>query len=89
MFICVMVYVYLCNDVYLFIGVCFLFVCTMYESILEADFVVEDPNTFEDHWTLLFKASGFSLCISYCTQIMHTIIFTFGYVHKFDGFLPK
>jgi hypothetical protein len=48
MFICVMVYVYLCNDIYLFIGVCFLFVCTMYESILEADFVVEDPNTFED-----------------------------------------
>jgi hypothetical protein len=48
MFICVMVYVYLCNGVCLFIGVCFLFVCTMCESILEADFVVEDPNTFED-----------------------------------------
>jgi hypothetical protein len=42
MFICVMVYVYSCN------GVCFLFVCTIYESILEADFMVEDPNTFED-----------------------------------------
>jgi hypothetical protein len=48
MFICVMVYVYLYNGVCLFISVCFLFVCTMYESILEADFVVEDPNTFED-----------------------------------------
>jgi hypothetical protein len=48
MFICVMVYVYLCNGVCLFIGVYFLFVCTVYESILEADFMVEDPNTFED-----------------------------------------
>jgi hypothetical protein len=26
----------------------FSFVCTIYESILETDFVVEDPNTFED-----------------------------------------
>jgi hypothetical protein len=42
------VYVYLCNGVCLFIGVCFLFVCIMCESILEADLVVEDPNTFED-----------------------------------------
>ena len=37
----VMVYVYL-------FGVCFLFVCTLCESILEFDFVVEDQNTFED-----------------------------------------
>jgi hypothetical protein len=73
MFICVMVYVYSCN------GVCFLFVCAMCESILEADFVVEDQNTFEDdRWTPLTKASGFSLYIFDCTQIMHTIIFTFG-----------
>ena len=43
-----MVYVYLCNGVCLFISACFLFVYMMYESILEADFVVEDPNTFED-----------------------------------------
>jgi hypothetical protein len=50
------VYVYSCNGVclihvmvyvYLF-GVCFLFVCTMFESILEADFMVEDQNMFED-----------------------------------------
>jgi hypothetical protein len=32
-----MVYVYLCNGV-----------CTMCKSILEVDFVVEDPNTFEE-----------------------------------------
>jgi hypothetical protein len=42
------VYVYLCNGVCLFIGVCFLFVCTMCESILEAEFTVENQNIFED-----------------------------------------
>jgi hypothetical protein len=36
---------YLLNDVCLFIGVCFLFVCA---TILEADSVVEDPNLFEE-----------------------------------------
>jgi hypothetical protein len=41
MFIHVMMYVYL-------FGECFLFVYTICESILEADFVVEDQNTFED-----------------------------------------
>jgi hypothetical protein len=41
MFIHVMMYVYL-------FGVCFLFVCTICESILETDFVVEDQNMFED-----------------------------------------
>jgi hypothetical protein len=84
MFIYVMVYVY-------FIGVCFLFICTMYKSILEVDFVVEDPNTIEDDphdtfdqgkWILLIL----SLCISYCTQITHSIRFIFGIVHNFDGF---
>jgi hypothetical protein len=53
----------------------------------DADCVIEDPNLFEEvPRTLLSKASKFSLCISVCTQIMHTIIFTFGYLHKFDGF---
>jgi hypothetical protein len=72
MFIHVMVYVYL-------FGVCFLFVCTIYESILEADFVVEDQNMFEDEpREPLTKASGFSLCIFIlCTQIIHSIRFTF------------
>jgi hypothetical protein len=41
MFIHIMMYVYL-------FGVCYLFVCTMCEPILEANFVVEDQNTFED-----------------------------------------
>jgi hypothetical protein len=50
-----MVYVYLCNGVCLFIGVCSLFLCTMCEYILEADFVVEDPNTY-DLWEIFVKA---------------------------------
>jgi hypothetical protein len=41
MFIHVIMYVYL-------FGECFLFVYMICESILEADFVVEDQNTFED-----------------------------------------
>jgi hypothetical protein len=48
MFICVMVYVYSCNGMCLFICVCFLFVCTMCESILEVVYVVEDQNKFEE-----------------------------------------
>jgi hypothetical protein len=48
MFICVMMYVYLCNGVCLFNGVYFLFVFMMCKSILEVDFVVEDPNTFDE-----------------------------------------
>jgi hypothetical protein len=80
MFIHVMVYVYLS-------GVCFLFVCTICESILEADFVVEDQNKFvDDPQDTIDQGSGFSLFIFDCTQIMHTIIFNFGYLHKFDRF---
>jgi hypothetical protein len=44
--ICI-VYVYLCNGVCLFIGVCFLFVWWR-ATLLEADCVVEDSNLFED-----------------------------------------
>jgi hypothetical protein len=68
--------------VYLLVYVFFLYVrCT---NLLEADCVVEEPNSFEDRMTCLSRASGFSLCISYCTQIIISIRFTFGYVH-FDG----
>jgi hypothetical protein len=41
-----MVYVYE-NGVCLFIGVCFLFVW-WHTTLLEADFVVNEPNSFED-----------------------------------------
>jgi hypothetical protein len=75
MFIHVMVYVYL-------FGVCFLFVCTICESLLEADFMVEDQNTFEDDPQDTFEQGKW---ISVCTQIMHIIMITFGYLHKFDG----
>jgi hypothetical protein len=37
-----------CNGVCLFIWCMFSFVCTICESILEADCVVAEPNMFED-----------------------------------------
>jgi hypothetical protein len=62
------------------------FVCTICESILEADFMVEDQNTFEDNpYDTFEQGKWILLCISVCTQIMHIIMFTFGYWHKFDG----
>jgi hypothetical protein len=50
----VIVYVYSCNGVCLFIWCMFSFVCTLCESILEADFVVEDQITFEDDSPFVF-----------------------------------
>jgi hypothetical protein len=64
----------------------FAFVCTICKSILEAYFVVEDQNTLKMiRRTPLTKESGFSPYIPVCTQIIHIIMFTFGYLHKFDG----
>jgi hypothetical protein len=60
------------------------------ESILEADFVVDYENMFEDDLQDTFDQGKLILpLISNCTQIMHTIIFTFGYLHKFDGFCQR
>jgi hypothetical protein len=42
-----MVYVYLWNVVCLFIGDCFLFLYVRCATLLEADCVVEDLNSFE------------------------------------------
>jgi hypothetical protein len=70
-----------CNGVCLFIRCMYSFVCTIHKSMLELDCEVDEPNSFDDdHRTLSCKASGFSLCISICTQIMHTIMFSFGYI---------
>jgi hypothetical protein len=52
----------------------FSFVCTICESILQAEFVVEDQNTFENDPQDTFVQG---LCISVCTQIIHIILFTF------------
>jgi hypothetical protein len=69
----------LCNsECYPYNGVMYSFVCTVCESMLEADYEVDEPNSFEDdRRTRSSKASGFSLCISICTQVMHIIMFTF------------
>ena len=55
----VMVYVYL-------FGVCFLFVCTIYESILEADFVVEDQNTIKYDLYDTFEQGKWILPLYFC-----------------------
>jgi hypothetical protein len=78
-YIHVMVYVYACN------GVCFLFVCMICESILEADFVAEEQNTFEDDPYDTFEQGMWILPLHLCLyKKIHIIMFTFGYLHKFD-----
>jgi hypothetical protein len=69
----VMVYVYSCNGVcYSYNGVClfiwcmFSFVCTICESILKADFVVEDQNTFEDDPKDTFDQGKWILPLYFC-----------------------
>jgi hypothetical protein len=78
---------YPCNGVCLFIWRTYSFVCTIRKSMLEVDCEVDEPNSFEDDPQDTFVQGGFSLCISICTEIMHTIIFTFGYIlHNLMGF---
>jgi hypothetical protein len=56
----------------------FSFVCTICELILEADCVVEDPNTFEDDPQNTFEQGKWILPLYFCLyQVMHIIMFTF------------
>ena len=77
----VMVYVYL-------FGVRILLYLQYVNWWLEVDCGVDEPNSFDDDPQDTFdQATGFSLCISICTEIMHTIMFTFGYIsHNLMGF---
>jgi hypothetical protein len=78
---------YPCNGVCLFIWRMYSFVCMIHESMLEVDCEVDKPNTFDDDPHDTFeKASGFSIYISICTQIMHIIMFTFRILHNLMGF---
>jgi hypothetical protein len=52
---------YPCNGVCLFIWCMFSFVCTICKSILEADYVVDEPNTFEDDPQDTFEQSKWIL----------------------------
>jgi hypothetical protein len=53
----------------LFIGVCFLFVSTVCESILEADFVVEDPNTFQEDSQDTFEQGKWIIPLHFCLYL--------------------
>jgi hypothetical protein len=64
----------------------FSFVSIVCESILEDDFVVEDQNMFLDNPQDTFEQGKWILPLHFCcTQIMHTIMFNFVCLHKFDG----
>jgi hypothetical protein len=64
----------------------FHFVCTICESVLEADFVVEDQNTFEDDPHDTFEQGKWILPLHSCLYSNSAYnIATFGYLHKFDG----
>jgi hypothetical protein len=65
-----------CNGVCLFIWCMFSFVCTICESILEADCVVEEPNTFEDDPQDTFEQGKWILPLHLCLYPSITI-FTF------------
>jgi hypothetical protein len=52
---------YMCHGVCLFIWCMFSFVCKICEPILEADCVVEEPNTFEDDPQDTFEQGKWSL----------------------------
>jgi hypothetical protein len=60
--------VYACsyNGVYLFIWCMFTFVCVICESILEDDYVVEEPNTFEDGPQDTFEQGKWILPLHFC-----------------------
>jgi hypothetical protein len=60
------VYVYSCNGICLFIWCMFSFVCTICESILEADFVVQDQNMFEDDPHDTFDRGKWILPLHFC-----------------------
>ena len=64
----------------------FSFVYTICESILEADFVVEDQNTFEDDPQGTFDQGKWILPLHFCllpNNAYNNVYF--GYLHKFDG----
>jgi hypothetical protein len=57
----------------------FSFVCTICESILEANFVVEDQNTFEDDPRDTFEQGKWILPLYFSSYPNNT----YGYLHKF------
>jgi hypothetical protein len=50
----------------------FSFVCTICESILEADYAVEEPNTFEDDPQDTFEQGKWILPMHFCLYPSNT-----------------
>jgi hypothetical protein len=57
---------YTCNGLCLFIWYMFSFVCTICESILEAECVVDEPNTFEDDPQDMFEQGKWIIPLNFC-----------------------
>ena len=71
---------YPCNGVCLFIWRTYSFVCTIHKSMLEVNYEVDEPNSFEDDPHDTFEQGKWILpLISIYTQIMHIIMLLFGY----------
>jgi hypothetical protein len=63
------------------------FVCTICESMLEADCDVDEPNSFEDDPHDMFKQDKWILPLHFFLyQLMHIIMFTFRILHNLMGF---
>jgi hypothetical protein len=76
-----------CNGVCLFIWLMYSFVCTICESMLEADCDVDEPNSFEDDPHDMFKQDKWILPLHFFLyQLMHIIMFTFRILHNLMGF---
>jgi hypothetical protein len=57
---------YPCNGACLYIWCMFSFVCMICKSILEADYVVDEPNTFEDDPEDTFEQGKWILPLHFC-----------------------
>ena len=74
--ICI-VYVYFVM-VYAYLLVYVFFVCTICESILEADCVVEEPNMFKDEPQDTFEQGKWILPLHFCQNYNHISLITLG-----------
>jgi hypothetical protein len=64
----------------------FSFVCTICEWILEADFVVEEPNSFEDDPQETFEQGKWILPLHFYLYPSNAYNKVFGYLHNLMGF---
>jgi hypothetical protein len=68
-----------CNGVCLFICRTYSFVCTIHKSMLEVDYEVDEPNTFEDDPQDMFEQGKWILPLHFEREIVSIfLIIDFG-----------